>query len=409
MVFKAALVLAVAALYVADAKDVTCVSGKKRAKVTINDGDSFWFKSQNPYQGRQNCRVNYRLGRSCPSASVSCSTFNVIGKNDCSKPDFLKVISGGKVVEAFCNGNKPEGTMELDSNFSLLFKSNKKKHGQFKCTVACGSGPATTSPPGTTFAPGTCKCGIANRVNKIVGGVATEENEYPWQIGLVSSRGSTPYCGGSIISKKEILTAAHCTQGTSAGNIYILVGEHDVSKADGERKMRVCSKAEHPSYNSRTVDYDYAVLTLCDEISWATDAQPVCLPSVSGQAAGFNENKASIVSGWGTLRSGGSQPDILQEVTVTSMSNSQCTSGTAYSSGDITARMMCASASGKDSCQGDSGGPLTTKSGNNYYQTGVVSWGFGCAQANAPGVYARVTNQLDWIKGKMTSATCPSA
>ena len=80
---------------------------------------------------------------------------------------------------------------------------------------------------------------------------------------------------------------------------------------------------------------------------------------------------------------------------------------------------MCASASGKDSCQGDSGGksfvwilyyslviisdrylalatknmlfkitfkcsanlgPLTTKSGNNYYQTGVVSWGFGCAQ-----------------------------
>merc|ERR1712127_296205 len=149
MVFKAALVLALATLYVADAKDVTCVSGKKRTKVTINDGDSFSFKSQNPYKGRQNCRVNYKLGKSCPSVSVSCSTFNVIsGKNDCSRPDFLRVISGGKVVEAFCNGNKPEGAMELDSNFSLFFKSNKKKNGQFSCTVACNSDSVTT-PPGT--------------------------------------------------------------------------------------------------------------------------------------------------------------------------------------------------------------------------------------------------------------------
>merc|ERR1712127_737821 len=134
MVFKAALVLALATLYVADAKDVTCVSGKKRTKVTINDGDSFSFKSQNPYKGKQNCRVNYKLGKSCPSVSVSCSTFNV--------------ISGGKVVEAFCNGNKPEGAMELDSNFSLFFKSNKKKNGQFSCTVACNSDSVTT-PPGT--------------------------------------------------------------------------------------------------------------------------------------------------------------------------------------------------------------------------------------------------------------------
>jgi len=149
MVFKAALVLALATLYVADAKDVTCVSGKKRTKVTINDGDSFSFKSQNPYKGRQNCRVNYKLGKSCPSVSVSCSTFNVIsGKNDCSRPDFLRVISGGKVVEAFCNGNKPEGALELDSNFSLFFKSNKKKNGQFSCTVACNSDSVTT-PPGT--------------------------------------------------------------------------------------------------------------------------------------------------------------------------------------------------------------------------------------------------------------------
>merc|ERR1719347_2470074 len=67
---------------------------------------------------------------------------------------------------------------------------------------------------------------------------------------------------------------------------------------------------------------------------------------------------------------------------------------------------LCAYTPGKDACTGDSGGPLVTagpgnngvEPGQNYELIGVVSGGEGCAEWPWPGVYARVTDQLEWIK-----------
>merc|ERR1712037_70331 len=66
---------------------------------------------------------------------------------------------------------------------------------------------------------------------------------------------------------------------------------------------------------------------------------------------------------------------------------------------DIADSMICAGLErgGKDSCQGDSGGPFMC--GNEL--TGVVSWGYGCAEAGYPGVYTQVSYFISWLNNNM--------
>ena len=96
-----------------------------------------------------------------------------------------------------------------------------------------------------------------------------------------------------------------------------------------------------------------------------------------------------LVSGWGTVYSGGYLTSYLNEVGVTVFADGDCGSMNGY----MTPDMLCAGLKegGKDACQGDSGGPLITGDPHHDHQVlaGVVSWGYGCAYAEYPGVYAR--------------------
>jgi len=248
-----------------------------------------------------------------------------------------------------------------------------------------------------------------------VGGEITEVNEYPWQVALVSNGGSRPFCGGSVIGDRWILTAAHCTgAGTS---MQVLLGEHDTGISDDNVvRKNVVQVIDHPSYSSSTLDYDFSLLKLDSAIDFAGNEhiRPVCLPADDSNTYAGEQ---ATVTGWGTTSSGGTVSQQLREVTVQVLSNTECTSK-GYSDSDITARMICAGvdAGGKDSCQGDSGGPLVssgsgdgTTAGQNYEQIGVVSWGYGCAVARYPGVYARTSKVLSWITSNTSGSfnTCP--
>jgi len=304
----------------------------------------------------------------------------------------------------------------------VTFKSNGKDHDTGAvCTAECVSDEPTTQSPTTD--PGTgsgdCKCGLAKRTTKIVGGQETGVNEYPWQVGLVDKGKTSVWCGASVISNQWILTAAHCTDGVKANKMQVLLGEHDYSTTSETTMVRmdISEKIEHGSYDKQTTDYDLSLLKMKSAINFEDypHIRPICLPSdTSEDYAGFT----ATVTGWGTLSSGGSTSDQLREVDVNVLTNNECVDDYKYGSSQITDRMLCANVAGggKDACQGDSGGPLVTSgsgdgvtAGQNYELIGVVSWGIGCAHKKYPGVYARVTDQLSWITSNaaVSGNTCP--
>ncbi len=215
---------------------------------------------------------------------------------------------------------------------------------------------------------------------KIVGGVEATKGEFPFIVSLRSSWGSH-FCGGSLISKNWVLTAAHCIEGGYLKGIT--VGLHNQADTEGVEKFTPLATFIHPNWNTNTMENDFALVKLSGDSKFA----PVTLnDSEIGGSANF------VTAGWGTTSESGSLAKNLMKVTVPFVNKEECLA--AYP-GDITDSMICAGfkEGGKDSCQGDSGGPLVM--GNKL--VGVVSWGIGCARPNKYGVYAKVNGALEWI------------
>ena len=183
----------------------------------------------------------------------------------------------------------------------------------------------------------------------------TEVNEYPWQAAVITRSGG--FCGGSLISNLWVITAAHCTDGNKATGIQVHLGQHDLYSATESKLLRmgVNKIVEHPSYNSQSTNYDFALLKMSSKVDFLENphVRPICLPRDLSESY---DGHVAVVSGWGTTSSGGNMASKLREVEVQVMSNQVC-QGMGYQPSWITSQMLCAGVvgGGKDSCQGDSG------------------------------------------------------
>ncbi|KAM9745016.1 LOW QUALITY PROTEIN: serine protease 33-like [Menidia menidia] len=233
---------------------------------------------------------------------------------------------------------------------------------------------------------------------RIVGGEDAPAGSWPWQASL--QRRGSHFCGGSLINNMWVLTAAHCFPSTSTSDLVVSLGRDTLQGSNPNAVSRTVSRViNHPNYNDDTSDNDICLLQLSDTVDFTDHIRPVCLAASGSQ---FSEGQNSWVTGWGNIRNGVSlpPPQTLQEVDVPVVSNSRCNS--AY--GIITGNMICAGLTqgGKDSCQGDSGGPLVSRNETRWVQSGVVSFGRGCAEPNFPGVYARVSQYQTWINSQIS-------
>jgi len=231
-------------------------------------------------------------------------------------------------------------------------------------------------------------CGIPNaNPEKIVGGVEATPHEFPWQVGLFFDG---YFCGGTIISEKYILTAAHCADGVYSHEVVI--GAHEI-RDPSNTIINAYSPTVHPEWDSFSLSNDLAILELETEIDWAEfgdNASPNCLAS-SGDFSG----QTALVSGWGLdSDSASSISPVLRKVEAPVMSQSECESYW----GNLNEGVVCINTEGgKSSCNGDSGGPLSIP-GSVYEQIGIVSFGSaaGC-EIGAPAGFSEVAKYIDWI------------
>jgi trypsin len=229
----------------------------------------------------------------------------------------------------------------------------------------------------------------------IVGGTDVTTGEYNF---FVQGEG----CGGSLVAADVVLTAGHCESAFTGSTVTVIVGNYKWGEVtDGAEQLAIVSGMYiHPDFfsSSSTLKNDLMLFKI----------EPSTLPPIS-----LNSNNSIPVDGqdltvigFGAVYEGGDIYDTLQKTTLQAMSFEKCSTDTLLANYDLDeTSMLCASVpdASSDSCQGDSGGPLFDEGTRTLM--GVVSWGLGCARPNSPGVYSRVSGNVDWIRQTICQLT----
>ncbi|KAF7663359.1 hypothetical protein LDENG_00211750 [Lucifuga dentata] len=329
-----------------------------------------------------------------------------------SAQNVLQVYSVGSGWQSVCSEDWTQQHTQTACQ-QLGYTSNPRSTSVSVKTLISSikSGPFTAIRPGTTTKPVhqatidrkacrsgsvislTCSdCGQAGLQDRIVGGTDAYIEDWPWQVSLQQNGQHT--CGGSLVSPRWVVTAAHCFSGSKKelSRWRVVSGRTYMGTLGGSYVDRIIINGD---YNPSRNDYDIAMIRLSSPISVGASRKPVCLPP---KALAIATGASMFVTGWGYLEEQGKVSPSLQKASIPLIDRAQCSSLAVYGSA-ITSRMICAGfMEGKvDACQGDSGGPLVYSSSSRWCLAGVVSWGIGCARERKPGVYTNVEEMLNWI------------
>ncbi|GAB0096573.1 Serine protease 7 [Sergentomyia squamirostris] len=264
-------------------------------------------------------------------------------------------------------------------------------------------------------------CGLEGTTNRILGGVDTNLNEFPWMVLLEYERRNgtwTQECGGFLINRRYVVTAAHCVLGKAVDNVGRLVnvriGEYntdtdpDCYNDGGEEvcndpvlNLGVEDVIPHENYIPDTPSNnqnDIALIRLSGNVQISESVMPICLPS--SDYPGTPVGQSVTIAGWGqTLEQ--TRSSVKMKVNIPIVSFDRCQreySGRTNLSPQL---QICAGGNYvQDACFRDSGGPLISRENGLWIAEGIVSFGIGCG-LEISSVYTRVSAFVPWIRSNM--------
>ncbi|XP_065344608.1 chymotrypsinogen A-like [Cloeon dipterum] len=246
----------------------------------------------------------------------------------------------------------------------------------------------------------------------IFGGHMAQRGGHPWHVSI-ENEVTGGACGGTLISPRVILTAAHCIYGSKAEDFRVAVGMYDKRqrKGPGVIRRKLSSLIVHPKYDPEEFISDVGLLILKKKINSSDHVRPICLWNVDSdpnleRVAGTE----AMVVGFG-LADNYTLPNKLQEARLPIRTHRECFLskrkffGKYLRPGDN----FCAGyTNGTTTCNGDSGGSLSVEKNGRWFIRGIVSFGMSkkvmfegeersLCHPNQYSLFADVASYVDWI------------
>ncbi|XP_065335868.1 chymotrypsin B-like [Cloeon dipterum] len=246
----------------------------------------------------------------------------------------------------------------------------------------------------------------------VFSGYTAREDSHPWHADIENLENGTQ-CGGTLISSRTVLTAAHCIFEMNVKDFEVTVGMYDKRLKYNDTKIQIQTPSKlvtHPAYRSDQFHYDVGLLIFEKEgYEINNQVRPICLWN-EGSSLSRVTGKSAVLVGFG-LTEHYSLSDTLQEARLSIRKHEECylsnriLFGKRLRPGDN----FCAGfTNGVSACLGDSGGSLSIKKNGRWFIRGIVSFGLSkrvildgeeqiACNPNSFSLYADVAYYMDWI------------
>jgi secreted trypsin-like serine protease len=265
------------------------------------------------------------------------------------------------------------------------------------------------------------------------------------------------FCGGALVSRRHIITAAHCIETEAGKPVAVVLGDVDISTefdcvdtsdrcgANGTQgqecwnkgwcakpavKYNVKTITVAPNYNREQVGRrfpinDIAVIELEEDVNFTMSVRPACLPDSEKP---FDPSSQMVLKGWGNTVAGLGKPrsstvlQMLPRLREIPLEDTKDLEGCKTKLGlQLLESQMCIESSetsiNSNACPGDSGGPVSllhreSKHDLGFWQlVGVISFSRGRCGSRVPLVVTRVAEPatLAWIKETIREKGLPSS